>query len=51
MVQLYFRNAVAPFFSLVYPPADRVQVEGEGLGSDKGADGDDQGDVEHLTPN
>jgi hypothetical protein len=35
---------------LIHSPADRVPVEGEGLGSDKGADGDDQGDVEHRWP-
>ncbi len=35
---------------LIYPPADRVPVEGEGLGCDKGADCDDQGDVEHRRP-
>ncbi len=29
------------FNRVIYPPADRVPVEGEGLGSYKGADGDD----------
>jgi hypothetical protein len=38
------------FFSLNYPSADRVLLMGKGLGSDKGADGDDQGYVEHRQP-
>ncbi len=43
MAQLYFRNAaIGSFSSLIYTPADRVPVEGKGLGSNQGADGGDK---------
>jgi hypothetical protein len=34
----------------LFSPTDGVPVEGEGLGSDQRADGDDECDVEHRRP-